>query len=131
VNSGTPVTFIVSIANIGNQPIDGTAIWEVHLEYSGTAGTMAISAPAGIVCSNFPPPPPANPETRHQHCVSTAGPDAMDLGAGQGLTLTVTVTPSAAGTGNLNVVADTFNGITGEFDELPGNNEANEVIDVN
>jgi hypothetical protein len=68
-------------------------------------------------------------DSRHQHCVSTAGVDPMDFGPGGGLTLTVTVTPTSAGTGNLNVEADIFDGITGEFNEF--NNSRDEVIDVN
>jgi len=42
---------------------------------------------------------------------------------------------TSAGTGELEVIADVFNDITGEFDEYlpsdPSNNLATEVIDVN
>jgi uncharacterized repeat protein (TIGR01451 family) len=129
INSGDSVTFTVSIVNIGDSPISPTAIWDIHLLYSGTTGTMSVTPPGGIVCANFPTPLAPPPADLHQHCKSTAVVDPMDLGPGEGLTLTVTVTTSSAGTGSLEVNADIFNAIPGEFDET--NNTATEVIDVN
>jgi uncharacterized repeat protein (TIGR01451 family) len=127
IDSGDDVTFTVSIVNIGDSPISPTDIWDVHFDWFGTTGSMAVTPPAGISCTTF--------TALHKHCSSTALTDAMDLGPGDGITFTVTVTTSSPGTGTLEVIADIINDIPGEFDEYPAdppsNNLATEVIDVN
>jgi uncharacterized repeat protein (TIGR01451 family) len=127
VTAGNPVTFTVSVVNLGDSPIDPIALWDMHFQWTGTAASMSVAGPGGITCANFPA---MSLDPLHQHCQSTALVDAMDLGPGLGTTFTVTVTPSSAGTGQLEVIADIFNAISGEFDET-NNNTATEVIDVN
>lgn len=118
-----PITYTISIVNVGDAPVNPIAIWDIHLLFSG-AGTMAVTAPAGMTCTNFPL---LSPDSRHQHCISTAGTDPMDLAPGAGLVLTATVTGVAPGTDSLNVTADVFGAIP-EFSET--NNAVTETTTV-
>ena len=118
------ITYVASIVNVGDSPVPPSAIWDLHFQFFGT-GTMTISAPASVTCSNYPS---GSLDSRHQHCISTSGSDPMDLGPGAGLTFTITVTGVPASTVSLNVNADIFGVIT-EFSE--SNNSVTETTTVN
>jgi hypothetical protein len=121
--SGATITYTATIVNVGNAPVDPTAIWDIHLEYLGD-GTMTVTPPAGLTNCN-----PVNPMLpNHVHCESVAGADPMDLAPGAGLIFTITVTgQSGPATPTLNVNADIFGAID-EFSET--NNSLTEQTTV-
>jgi len=122
VTAGNDFTYVVSIVNVGDAPVDPTAIWDIHFQYFGS-GSPTLSLLPDVACA-------VQPGVHHVHCTSTAGTDGMDLGPGEGLTFTITVSGATAGSASLNVQADFPSAAIAEFSESNNNvTETTTIVD--
>lgn len=113
------ITYTGSIVNVGDSPVDPTAIWSIDITYTGPGSPALSGFPDLTQCAAISDP---DPLVHHVRCTSKAsGTDWMDLSAGGGLTFTVTVTgASTPGTATLKLELDQTAPAITEFDE--GNN---------
>jgi len=122
------IAYTGSLVNVGDSPVDPTAIWTIDITYTGP-GSPTLTTPDNSQCAAvlFPPPPPT---VHHVRCTSKAsGTDWMDLAAGGGVTFTVNVTgASTAGTATLTLALDQTSPAITEFDE--GNNVLTETTTI-
>jgi uncharacterized repeat protein (TIGR01451 family) len=120
------IIYTGSIVNVGDSPVDPTAIWNIDITYTGPGSPVLSGIPDLTQCAVVPSAPPVH----HVRCTSKAsGTDWMDFGPGAGLTFTVTVTgASTAGTATLKLELDQTSPAIAEFDE--GNNVLTETTTI-
>jgi hypothetical protein len=121
------IAYTGSIVNVGDSPVNPTAIWTIDITYTGP-GSPTITTPDNAQCA---PDLTSVPPVHHVTCTSKAsGTDWMDLAAGGGVTFTVNVTGAGTpGTATLDLALDQPSpGTITEFDE--SNNVLSELTTI-